>query len=190
MNEGELCAKHFSNGKPVCIRWKNGRITCVEEVSSAPENSWIAPALFDVQVNGYGGIDFQQDGVTVEELLSAVRQLRRDGCTQFFLTLITDEWSKLTTRLRHFKKLRGEFPELQQAIDTALASFQVQPEGYAGQFLRFHQALQTGATLPVTLQDARDSLELVTAMYRSARTGLAVQLPITSSDSDYQSWLP
>ena len=79
---------------------------------------------------------------------------------------------------------------VQQAIDAALATFQAQPEGYAGQFLRFHQALQTGATLPVTLQDARDSLELVTAMYRSARTGLAVQLPITSSDSDYQSWLP
>ena len=84
----------------------------------------------------------------------------------------------------------ADTPELQQAIDTALASFQAQPEGYAGQFLRFHQALQTGAALPVTLQDARDSLELVTAMYRSARTGLAVQLPITSSDSDYQSWLP
>ncbi len=116
MNEGDLCAKHFSTGKPVCIRWKNGRITGVEEVSSAPENSWIAPALFDVQVNGYGGIDFQQDGVTAEELLSAKRQLRRDGCAQFFLTLITDEWSKLTARLRHFKKLRGEFPELQQAI--------------------------------------------------------------------------
>ena len=84
----------------------------------------------------------------------------------------------------------ADTPELQQAIDTALATFEAQPEGYAGQFLRFHRALQTGAALPVTLQDARDSLELVTAMYRSARTGQAVQLPITSSDSDYQSWLP
>ena len=63
-------------------------------------------------------------------------------------------------------------------------------EGYAGQFLRFHQALEAGTALPVTLQDARDSLELVTAMYRSARTGQAVQLPIRSSDADYQSWLP
>ena len=84
----------------------------------------------------------------------------------------------------------GDTPELQHAIDAALASFQAQPEGYAGQFLRFHQALETGAALPVTLQDARDSLELVTAMYRSARTGKAVQLPIRSSDADYQSWLP
>lgn len=84
----------------------------------------------------------------------------------------------------------GDTPELQQAIEAALTAFQMQPEGYAGQFLRFHQALESGTALPVTLQDARDSLELVTAMYRSARTGQAVQLPIRSSDADYQSWLP
>lgn len=116
MNEGDICAKHFSTGKPVCIRWKNGRITSIEEVSSAPENSWIAPALFDLQVNGYGGIDFQQDNLTVDDLLSAARQLRRDGCAQFFLTLITDEWPKLTARLRHLKKLHSESAELKNAI--------------------------------------------------------------------------
>jgi predicted dehydrogenase len=84
----------------------------------------------------------------------------------------------------------ADTPELQSTIEAALAAFQPQPEGYAGQFLRLHRALETGAALPVTLQDARASLELVTAMYRSARTGQAVQLPIISSDSDYQSWLP
>ncbi|MEO6183626.1 MAG: N-acetylglucosamine-6-phosphate deacetylase [Verrucomicrobiota bacterium] len=116
MNQGDICAKHFLTGKPIHVRWKNGVIVSIEENSSAPENLWIAPALFDVQVNGYGGIDFQQDGITTEELLSAARQLRRDGCAQFFLTLITDEWAKLTARLRHFKKLRDESSELQQAI--------------------------------------------------------------------------
>ena len=71
MNEGEICAKHFSTGKPVRIRWKSGKFTSIEEISSAPENLWVAPTLFDVQVNGYGGIDFQQDDVTADELLSA-----------------------------------------------------------------------------------------------------------------------
>ena len=116
MNEGEVSAKHFSTGKPVQVRWKNGVITSIKEISSAPENSWIAPALFDLQINGYGGIDFQQDNLTVEDLLSAARQLRRDGCAQFFLTLITDDWSSLTTRLRHVNKLRSQSDELQGAI--------------------------------------------------------------------------
>lgn len=116
MNEGEIHAKHFSTGKPICVRWKNGVITGIVEIASAPENVWIAPTLFDVQINGYGGIDFQQDNLTTDDLLSAARQLRRDGCAQFFLTLITDEWAKLTARLRHVKKLRDENPELKNAI--------------------------------------------------------------------------
>ncbi len=116
MNEGEISAHHFSTGKPVRVRCENGVITSIEKISSAAENSWIAPALFDVQVNGYGGIDFQQDNVTLDELLSAARQLRRDGCAKFFLTLITDEWPKLTARLRHFKKLREQSDELKNAI--------------------------------------------------------------------------
>jgi N-acetylglucosamine-6-phosphate deacetylase len=116
MNDGEIRAKHFSTGKPVSVRWHNGVITDIDEISSSPENVWIAPALFDVQVNGYGGIDFQQDNLTTNDLLSAARQLRRDGCARFFLTLITDEWAKLTARLRHIKKLRDENPELKNAI--------------------------------------------------------------------------
>jgi N-acetylglucosamine-6-phosphate deacetylase len=116
MNEGEIRAQHFATGKPVSVRWQNGVISSIDEIPSAPENLWIAPAPFDVQINGYGGIDFQQDDLTSDDLLSATQQLRRDGCAKFFLTLITDEWSKLTARLRHLKKLRDENPDLKNAI--------------------------------------------------------------------------
>ncbi len=84
----------------------------------------------------------------------------------------------------------GDNPEIQNNINTALENFIEQPDGYTGQFLRFHQAVENNSELPVTLQDARDSLELVTAMYRSARTGLEVKLPILETDADYNSWLP
>ncbi len=114
--EGELVALHFSTGKPVRVRWRNGLVTSIEEISRAPENLWIAPALFDVQVNGYGGIDFQQDNLSEEDLLSATRQLHRDGCGRFLLTLITDEWGKLMARLRHCKKIRDANVELKSTI--------------------------------------------------------------------------
>jgi N-acetylglucosamine-6-phosphate deacetylase len=94
-----------------------GRITRIETAQPAPpRNLWIAPGLFDIQVNGYGGVDFQQDDLNSAELLSAVRQLRAAGCSRFFLTLITDEWPKLTSRLRHFRSLRSQSAELKAAI--------------------------------------------------------------------------
>ncbi|MGO7653329.1 gfo/Idh/MocA family oxidoreductase, partial [Rhizobium ruizarguesonis] len=42
----------------------------------------------------------------------------------------------------------------------------------------------------VTLQDARNSLELVTAAYVSQRTGQPTPMPIAADHPRYRSWLP
>ena len=116
-NEGEISAWHYATRQPVCLRWREGVITHIEPAAEPPpRDTWIAPALFDVQVNGYGGVDFQQDNLTADDLLSAARKLRADGCTRFLLTLITDDWTALTARLRRFRGLRSQSPELQSAI--------------------------------------------------------------------------
>lgn len=117
MNDGELCARHYATGQPVRIRWKAGRIIAAEVAAGSPRpDTWIAPGLVDLQINGYGGIDFQRDDVALEELVAATRQLRAAGCTRFLLTLITDEWTRLIARLRHMRALREQSPELCQAI--------------------------------------------------------------------------
>jgi len=81
-------------------------------------------------------------------------------------------------------------PERQQAIDAAVAEVPQQPERYHGMLLKLHRALTTGGPLPVSIANARSSLELITAAYRSARTGQMVQLPIERSDPLYRGWLP
>ncbi len=117
MNDGEICARDFATRQPVRLRWQNGIITHTEPITSLPaQDLWIAPPLFDLQVNGYGGIDFQRDGLTLDDLLSATRQLRTAGCARILVTLITDEWSSLTARLRHLRTLRSQSDELQSAI--------------------------------------------------------------------------
>jgi len=75
----------------------------------------------------------------------------------------------------------GDSPELERQIEETLARFVPLPEGFIGQFTRFHQAVQQGTELPVTLADARAAVELITAIYTSAQTGQAVALPITPS---------
>lgn len=117
MSDGEISAWHFATRKPVLVKWSAGRITAIDKAENPPSRDlWIAPALFDVQVNGYGGVDFQQPKLTEAQLLSAVRQLRRDGCPRILLTVITDEWSTLIARLQHLKRLRDNCPELINAI--------------------------------------------------------------------------
>ncbi len=76
----------------------------------------MAPALVDLQVNGFAGIDFQRNDLSADHLLAAAAGLRAAGCTRFLLTLITDDWRRLTNRLRRLRRLRARSPELRHAI--------------------------------------------------------------------------
>jgi N-acetylglucosamine-6-phosphate deacetylase len=117
MESGDLSAWHVATHQPLRIRWNKGIITHCETGSSLPaKEEWIGPTLFDVQVNGYAGVDFQQDNLTVEDLLRVARALRHDGCGRFLLTLITDDWAALTARLRHLVSLREQSDELKSSI--------------------------------------------------------------------------
>ena len=116
MNPTDIIARHYATGQPLQVVLAEGRIAAIEHAASAPANLWLAPALVDLQVNGYSGVDFQQDNLTATQLLSATRQLRAAGCARWLLTLITDEWPKLTARLRALRALRATSPELQRAI--------------------------------------------------------------------------
>ena len=78
----------------------------------------------------------------------------------------------------------------QQEIDAALAALPAHDDGFVRQFELFHAAITTGGELPVTLADARRSLELVTAAYHSQRTGQPVKLPLGAEHPLYESWLP
>ena len=84
----------------------------------------------------------------------------------------------------------GDSPEAQERIEETLSHFVPLPEDFEGQFYRFYQAVQNNTGLPVTLADARASLELITAIYHSAQTGQAVELPIGQDHPKYASWRP
>lgn len=84
----------------------------------------------------------------------------------------------------------GDTPEIQARIEETLAQFKPQPERFTGQFYRYHQALTRNSELPVTLADARAALELITAIYHSAETGQAVELPLGKDHPKYSGWQP
>jgi N-acetylglucosamine-6-phosphate deacetylase len=148
MQHGETCGRHFASGQPLRVKWHDGVIT---EVSPAPGDAvgaWLAPTLLDLQINGYGGVDFQRDDhLTEEKLLSAARLMRRDGCGRCFFTLITDEWPKLMARVRQAKSLRDANPELR----AALAGWHIE-----GPFLSPEIGFK-GAHNPAVMRDATEA---------------------------------
>jgi predicted dehydrogenase len=81
-------------------------------------------------------------------------------------------------------------PAHQRKVDEVLAALPAHEDGYTRQFQLFHHALLEDFDPPVTLADARASLELVTAAYHSDRTGFPTPLPILPDHPLYESWLP
>jgi predicted dehydrogenase len=82
----------------------------------------------------------------------------------------------------------AESAGIKQQIEESLENFKMKPEGFPGQFLRFYEALEAGNEIPVTLEDARVSLELITAIYYSASKGQNINLPILADNPFYDRW--
>ncbi len=73
-------------------------------------------ALFDPQVNGFAGVDFQQENIGIEQMRDVARALARHQTGAIYLTLITDEIDALCRKLRAFEKFRAEDPQIAAMI--------------------------------------------------------------------------
>jgi len=158
MNDGEIIAWCQTTGQPVRLIWTEGRFTSIESgpaIGVPPPDQWVAPPLVDLQVNGYAGVDFQGDGLSLEALRHATVQLRMAGCTRFLLTLVTDEWSALIARLRHLRELRMQSAELADAI----AGWHIEGPFLSGEpgFCGAHDATLMRDPTPELIRQLRDA---------------------------------
>ena len=64
--------------------------------------------FFDLQVNGYGGVDFNQDDLRAEDLHVACERLAADGVEGILATIITESLDKMCGRLRRLVELREQ----------------------------------------------------------------------------------
>ncbi len=93
-----LFARRYENGEPVRITVEGERIAAVEPAwptRDAEEWPFVAPGLFDLQINGYGGIWFGKAGIQVEEVLSVLETHFRFGLTRLCPTVITNSYEAL-----------------------------------------------------------------------------------------------
>ncbi|WP_050030570.1 N-acetylglucosamine-6-phosphate deacetylase [Verrucomicrobium sp. BvORR034] len=110
--------------------------------------------MFDLQVNGYAGTDFNRDGLTAEALHHACECLKADGVSGILATIITDELPAMENRLATLARLREADPLAQEII----AGFHIEgpfinPEkGYVG-------AHPPHAVKPATVDNARRLLD-------------------------------
>jgi len=74
------------------------------------------PVLFDFQVNGFAGVDFQRDGLTPADWSRAARALRGHGARAIFVTFVTARVDRLCRRLEACERARSRSPVLRSLV--------------------------------------------------------------------------
>lgn len=112
------------------------------------------PHYFDLQVNGYLGVDFCSADISLEDCRKACDALRADGIGGILATMITDHVPALETKLRQLVRYREE----DDLVRETIRGFHVEgpfinaTEGYVG-------AHPPEAVKPANVDDAKRLLE-------------------------------
>jgi len=110
----EFFGRLVETGLPVRIEISDRRVARVvpmpsgaRSVDGADRWPWVAPALVDIQVNGYGGQEFASDALTEEKIVDILRAFERFGVARVCPTLTTESFDVHRHALRTIASLCG-----------------------------------------------------------------------------------
>ncbi len=92
------------NNIPVEITIAEGRVQEIREVPSTDSTTWVAPALVDIQVNGFAGFDLNVTTVTPEDVCTMIRALWQVGTGFLCPTVVTGSFDGICNSLRAIVK--------------------------------------------------------------------------------------
>jgi N-acetylglucosamine-6-phosphate deacetylase len=72
--------------------------------------------FIDLQVNGYAGIDFNQNDLAAEDMHKACAKLKEDGTKGILATIITASMKEMSMRLRRIVHLREQDPLVKEIV--------------------------------------------------------------------------
>ena len=88
----------YLDGEPVNIKIVDGKIATIKHLTlqlGIPK-IYVAPGLIDIQVNGYMGVNFSDQYLTMERMREATMALWKEGVTTYLPTLITRDHERLS----------------------------------------------------------------------------------------------
>jgi N-acetylglucosamine-6-phosphate deacetylase len=80
------------------------------------ETLWLSPGFVDLQINGYGGVDFNDAATTTEQIAATTRTLWRTGVTSFCPTVVTESSEHISQCLTNLIRAAEGSPEFARAM--------------------------------------------------------------------------
>jgi N-acetylglucosamine-6-phosphate deacetylase len=155
----------YSNGRPVRIEIVDGKIGRIKELpsSSGVPEVYVAPGLIDIQVNGYMGVDFADQELSMEMMEKATRALWKAGITSYLPTVITSDRESLA---RSFSLLAGSMEH--ELIGPSIPGFHLEgpylnpARGFRGAHPEQHIRLPDWQEFSELQEKAKQGIRIIT----------------------------
>jgi N-acetylglucosamine-6-phosphate deacetylase len=105
-------ARRCDTHRPVTIGIDQGRIASLLPAAERPGLPLVAPGFVDLQINGYGGIEFNDPQLTVEKVRQVALSQDAFGVTSFLATCTTDSHAVLSHALATIAAAIDQLPEV------------------------------------------------------------------------------
>ncbi len=120
-----ISGRRYDTGEPVRLSIEGDRIVSIDPAMPAGNVAdwpWLAPALFDLQINGHGGVWFADVHLTPEQAAKAVTAYLKFGVTRICPTLITNSYAALEHGFRVLQSAREADP----IVDRLIAGYHLE----------------------------------------------------------------
>ncbi len=179
----------YLDGKPVSIEISDGNISKIEHLSAESDlpKIYVAPGLIDIQINGYMGVDFADQQLTIERIREATKALWKEGVTSYLPTLITADKESLKNSFSILSKVLDD-----EVIGKSVPGFHLEGPyisplpGYRGahlekyirepdwnEFLEFQNAANNGIKLITVAPEIEGAIQFI---QECSKKGIVVSL--------------
>jgi len=115
--ETRLIGKSYLDGKFLEIGISEGKISTISSLEfDLKHDLYIGPGFTDIQVNGYGGLDYNEVQTDFLALGQVSRKLLQHGVTSHFPTIITNSPDKTSGLIKQIVQLRKADPLAKSCI--------------------------------------------------------------------------
>ncbi len=127
MPKNTLLSTSPSTSSTVQVDYDN-IILSVDELIQPAEDTpdLFAPGLIDLQVNGFGGVDYNDPSASSEEISQSIRKIFTTGVTRFFPTVITAPRERILSSLKNLAIAKEEFIRNKLPEGHAMEAFHIE----------------------------------------------------------------
>jgi N-acetylglucosamine-6-phosphate deacetylase len=102
----KLQGRSYQNNLPIEVNLVNKRIESINPASGHTNDFFIGPGFMDIQVNGYGGVDYNELYADPISLSPVTELLYKAGVTTHYPTIITNSVAQISKLIKQVVALR------------------------------------------------------------------------------------